>query len=83
MEDYCRSCPEWQLSASEAHFKNHLIPLPIIDVPFERIAMDLVGPLVKSTKGHQYILVILDYATRYPEAMASKGIAKDLVMSFS
>lgn len=64
MEDYCRSCPEWQLSASEAHFKNHLIPLPIIDVPFERIAMDLVGPLVKSTKGHQYILVILDYATR-------------------
>jgi len=42
--------------------------------------MDLVGPLPKSARGHQYILVILDYATRYPEAiplctMASKGIA--------
>jgi len=47
--------------------------------------MDLVGPLPKSARGHQYILVILDDATRYPEAiplrtMASKGIARELMM---
>eukprot|EP00063_Salmo_salar_P014535 XP_013989370.1 PREDICTED: uncharacterized protein LOC106566074 [Salmo salar] len=41
-------------------------------VPFERMAMDLVGPLVKTARGHQYILFIVDYTTRYPEA---KGIA--------
>ncbi|CAJ0964630.1 unnamed protein product [Ranitomeya imitator] len=57
-------------------------------VPFERIAMDLVGPLVKSARGHQYILVILDYATRYPEAIplrnsSSKSIARELVHVFS
>lgn len=50
--------------------------------------MDLVGSLPKSNRGHQYILVILDYATRYPEAfllrtMATKGIAHELVMLFS
>lgn len=46
--------------------------------------MDLVGPLPKSARGHKYILVVVDYATRYPEAiplqnMASKNIAKELV----
>ncbi|KAG6939886.1 hypothetical protein G0U57_020768, partial [Chelydra serpentina] len=50
--------------------------------------MDLVGPLEKSAWGHQYILVVLDYATRYPEAVPlrnamSKTIAKELVQIFS
>lgn len=30
--------------------------------------MDIVGPLEKSSAGHRYILVVSDYATRYPEA---------------
>ena len=29
--------------------------------------MDVVGPLPKTRKGNQYILVVCDYATRYPE----------------
>lgn len=57
-------------------------------MPFERIDMDLVGPVVKSARGHQHILVILDYATRYPEAIplrntSAKAIAKELVQVFS
>ncbi|XP_064195362.1 uncharacterized protein LOC135256967 [Anguilla rostrata] len=88
VEDYCRSCPECQQVAPKPHFRSPLIPLPILSVPFSRIAMDLIGPLPKSSRGHQYILVILDYATRYPEAiplrtMATKGIARELVMLFS
>lgn len=27
--------------------------------------MDIVGPLVRSSRGHQYILVVCDYATRF------------------
>ena len=45
-----------------------MISLPIIGEPFERIAMDIVGPLPKTGAGHQYILVVSDYATRFPEA---------------
>ncbi|KAJ8375046.1 hypothetical protein SKAU_G00056260 [Synaphobranchus kaupii] len=87
-EDFCRSCPECQQVAPRPHLCSPLIPLPIISIPFSRIGMDLVGPLPKSARGYQYILVILDYATRYPEAiplrtMASKGIARELVMLFS
>ena len=45
-----------------------LVKMPIIGKPFKRIAMDIVGPLLKTTSGHQYILVISDYATRFSEA---------------
>lgn len=31
--------------------------------------MDQARPLPKSAQGHEYILVILDYVTRYPEVV--------------
>lgn len=47
--------------------------------------MDIVGPLPKSARGHQYILVIVDYAIQYPEAIPlrkanAKEIAKELFL---
>ena len=45
-----------------------MMPLPVIEEPIRRIAMDVVGPLPKTGQGHRYILVVCDYATRYPEA---------------
>ncbi len=47
--------------------------------------MDLVGPLPKSARGHEHILVIVDYATRYPEAIplrkaTAKAIAQELFL---
>jgi len=88
VEDYWSTCMECQKMIPKPHFKSPLIPLLIIDVPFSRIAMDLVGPLTKSAWGHQYIIVILDYATRYPEAiplrnMTTKPIAQKLIHLFS
>ena len=43
-------------------------PRPIT-TSFKRIAMDIIGPLPRSRSGNQYILVICDYASRYPEAV--------------
>ncbi|XP_072033312.1 uncharacterized protein [Amphiura filiformis] len=49
--------------------------MPIIDVPFSRIAMDLVGPIFPSTeRGHRFILTVVDYATRFPEAVPLRNI---------
>ena len=45
-----------------------MVPMPIIGEPFKQIAMDVVRLLPKTKKGHHYILVVCDYATRYPEA---------------
>ena len=36
--------------------------------------MDIVGPLPRSSSGKRFILVICDYATHYPEAVALRTI---------
>ncbi len=41
-----------------------LLVLPLMQVPFERIGMDLVGPLDRYAGGHRFALVLVDYATR-------------------
>ena len=61
-----------------------LIPMPVIDTPFSRIAMDIVGPLERSSAGHRYILVVCDYATRYPEAFPLRKVkARQIVDSLT
>mgnify|MGYP000091361383 CR=1 FL=1 len=73
---------------SHRGLKAPLISLPIIDVPFSRISMDVVGPLERSRAGHRYILVLCDYATRYPEAFPlrntkARQVANCLIQLFS
>ncbi|KAL5517219.1 hypothetical protein EMCRGX_G002722 [Ephydatia muelleri] len=36
--------------------------------------MDIVGPLPRSSSGNRYVLVICDYATRYPEAVPMRAV---------
>lgn len=48
--------------------------MPIIEVPFSCIVMDIEGPLPNSSVGHQYLLVIIDYTTRFPEAIPMQSV---------
>ncbi|KAL0185140.1 hypothetical protein M9458_020837, partial [Cirrhinus mrigala] len=61
VKSFCQACPRKPPPSP-------LIPLPIIGVPFERIGMDIVGPLPRSGRGHEHILVIVDYATRHQQS---------------
>ena len=86
--NHCRSCKACQLDSSRRVSRVPLMPLPIIAEPFRRIAMDIVGPLPKSRGGKRYILVVCDYATRYPEAIPLRSIdaehvAEELVHLFT
>ena len=54
--------------------------MPLIDTPFRRVAVDLIGPLHPITeRGNRYILTLVDYATRYPEAVALPKIETERV----
>ena len=74
VKEFCRGCTNCQQTSPNKRNRASLIPLPFISEPFQRIAMDIVGPLPRSQSGHRYILVVCDYATRYPEAIALKSI---------
>ena len=50
--------------------------------------MDIVGPLPHSCAGNRFILLICDYATRYPEAVPLRSVdaehvAEELVKLFT
>ncbi|XP_064087495.1 uncharacterized protein LOC135202170 [Macrobrachium nipponense] len=71
---FCKSCHSCQKFSIKSK-KVPLVPMPIVNEPFSRIAIDLIGPLTPSTKkGHKYILTVIDMATRYPEAVALRNI---------
>ena len=54
--------------------------MPIIDTPFKRVAIDIVCEIFPaSSRGHRYILTVVDFATRYPEAVALKNITTTVV----
>ncbi len=72
---WCAACRECQLVNPPASPKAPLRPLPLMQVPFERIGMDLIGPLERSARGHRFALVLVVYATRYPEAVALRNIS--------
>ena len=86
---YCRSCDVCQKTLPKGKVpKIPIGELPLIDTPFSRIAIDLIGPIhPPSESGNRFVLTMVDYATRYPEAKALKhidsiSVAESLVQMF-
>ena len=49
--------------------------MPLIDTGFKRVAVDIIGLIAPPSKaGHRYILILVDYATRYPDTVPLKKI---------
>ena len=42
---FCQACPQCQRTAPRPSVRNPLIPMPIVETQFERLAIDIVGPL--------------------------------------
>lgn len=87
---FCRSCDVCQRTVQKGRIpKVPLKTMPIIEVPFKRVAVDIVGPIFPATdRKNRYILTMVDYATRYPEAIAlpsidTERVAEALVEMFS
>lgn len=73
---YCRSCDICQKTLNKGKVtKVPLMKMPLIETPFKRVAVDIVGPIHPMTDRHnRYILTMVDYATRFPEAIPLKSV---------
>ena len=87
---FCKSCDICQRTVQKGRVaKVPLGWLPLIDTPFKRVAVDIVGPIEpRSNNRSRYILTMMDYATPYPEAIAlpsieTEHVAEALVEMFS
>ena len=68
IKDFVKSCPICQLTGT----RTTKTPLYLIKIrqPFERIVIDLVGSCSITTQENRYIVIAIDYFTRWPEARA-------------
>ncbi len=78
---FCQSCKPCQLTVPKGRVaKVKLGRMPLMDTPFKRVAVDIIGPIFPaSEKGNRFILTMVDYATRYPEAVALPSIETERV----
>ena len=84
-----RRCETCQKAAKRgAKKKALLVNMPIIGTPFEQVGIDIVGPIAtRSKSGNRFILVMCDYAMKYPEAatlpsIKARQIAEALMAMF-
>ncbi|XP_076465997.1 uncharacterized protein LOC143297483 [Babylonia areolata] len=75
------SCNRCQKTVSKGQVPRvPLVKMPLMTEPFSRVAVDIVGPIAPASEsGCRYILTMVDYATRYPEAVPLKDITSESV----
>lgn len=71
VESWCRSCVDCATKKSPKNRpKAPLNPIPIVEAPFHRVAVDVLGPFPPTYNSNKYIIVFSDYLTRWPEVVA-------------
>ena len=65
IEKFIKSCTLCQTANARDHVKVPARKYPLPSKPFERVAMDILGPLPLTVNGNKYILVLTDYLTRF------------------
>lgn len=84
VEEWCRKCPVCFSKKGPRTKTKGELQVYNVGCPFERIALDILAPLPKSSSGNKYLLVISDYFTSWPEAFPlpnfqAKTVAETLV----
>src|SRR5581483_3992244 len=80
VENYIKSCEQCQ-KRNKGHGKAPIYPIEV-SKPFETWGIDFVGPLKVTSRRNKYILVIMDYFTKWPEAKALKKATGKNVSEF-
>ena len=74
IKNYCVTCDICQKGKKIKNLKAPLSKTSVIGQPFDKIAIDIVGPLNQSKNKHRFILTAVDMCTRWPEAVPLKNI---------
>ena len=77
---YVRSCDICQRRGKYKR-SEPLHPIPVGE-PFHRIGIDYVGLLPRTKEGNKYIIVAMDYLTKWPEARPTKEATAATTVEF-
>ena len=74
IKQYYLSCENCQRMARSGPKRAPMISREIKSVPFEDVAIDLVGPFEKGRGGCRYLLTYICMASSWPEAISLKSV---------
>ena len=70
VEHWVRSCQDCSTRKKPRNkYRAPLLPIPV-SAAFERLAVDVLGPLPTTWSGNRYIVCFIDYLTKWPEIFA-------------
>ena len=65
IRQYVKACENCQ-KRGKLNRNEQLIPL-IVEYPFHRVGIDIKGPLPITSRENRYIIIAMDYLTKWPE----------------
>ncbi len=87
VEVWCKTCPECVRRKKQIPSVRAPLHGQIPGFPFQRVGIDVLGPLPLTNRGNKYIIVVQDYYTKWVEAYAvpdqeATTVARRLVDDF-
>ncbi len=83
-KNYCACCHSCAVNKDNKSPNNAtLLPISTHNLePFEKVAIDILGPLPVTIDGSKYLLVLQDYFTKWPEAISLKSVDSNNVQNW-
>ena len=69
VRDWCEKCLTCNRHKAQQQNRSPMHPI-YTGEPFERVATDIIGRLLKTDRGNRYILTVVDHFTKHFEAYA-------------
>ncbi|GBM65989.1 Transposon Ty3-G Gag-Pol polyprotein [Araneus ventricosus] len=87
VEKWCRECHACGARKGPKTTTKGRLQRYNVGAPFERMALDILGLLPVTTKGNRYVLVLMGYFTKWPEAIPipdqeASTVAEELVRAW-
>ena len=76
----CLPCQDSAKSAPKLHIEPYRIPLP--DSPWEKLAIDITGPFDNAPHNMKFIVVLIDYYSKFPEILCTTDITSARIIKW-
>ena len=67
-QEWCRVCEACAAKKGPQSKPQAPLQIVLVGAPMERVAVDIAGPFPVSASGNRYIVVVIDYFSKWPEA---------------